>query len=128
MSQAYKAGDILQVALSGRVDGETKIRPTLFWLEDINNPSRILISGIFGTATHSKWECRLLPNPYNGLTKECFVRINETRYIDANSVIKTLGSLDSMAFTLIKERMKEYSNEQKMSSPKDFEEDPFSIF
>jgi hypothetical protein len=97
-------------------------------LEDVNDPNRILVSGIFGTATQSKWENRLSPHHNNGLTKECFVRIDETQYIDINSVIKILGSLDSMAFILLKERMKEYSNEQKMSSPKDFEEDPFSIF
>ena len=128
MSQAYKAGDILHVALSGRIDGQTKLRPALFWLEDANDPNRILVSGIFGTATQRRWECRLSPNQYNGLAKECFIRIDETQYIDINSVIKILGSLDPIAFALIKERMQAYSSEQKMSSPKDFDEDPFSIF
>ena len=97
-------------------------------MEDINDPRRILVSGIFGTATQRQWECRLYPNQYNGLTKECFVRIDDTRYIDTDTVLETRGSLDTITFGLVKKLMEEYSNEQKMNSPEEFGEDPFEIF
>ena len=128
MSQAYKAGDILRVVYSGLVDGETKRRRVLFWLEDVMNPSRILVSGIYGTATQGKWECRLYPNQYNGLTKDCVVRIDNTRYIQASSVLELCGTLNPIEFSAVKNLMMEYSSAYKANSPEDFDENPFGIF
>ena len=128
MSQVYKAGDILQVAFSGRVDGQTKSRPVLFWMEDANNTHRILVSGIFGTETQRKWESCLSPSPFNGLTKRCFARIDSTQYISRSSVLKIRGSLNQMEFSIIKKLMLEYSEEYKSNSPENFSADPFDIF
>jgi len=128
MSQAYKAGTILQAAFSGRVDGQIKPRPVLYWMNDANNPSRILISGIFGTATQRKWEYCLHPNSLNGLTKECYVRIDSTQYIPLSSILKTRGTLNEIEFNFVKKLLLEYSEEYKSKSPEDFNTDPFDIF
>ena len=128
MSQVYKAGDILQATFSGQVNGQTKSRPVLFWMEDASNPLRILVSGIFGTETKRKWEYRLSPSPLNGLIKECFVRIDSTQYISVNSVLKIRGYLNQVEFNIIKNLMLEYSEEYKRNSPENFSTDPFDIF
>ena len=128
MSPAYKAGDILQVAFPGRVDGQTKSRPVLFWMEDINNSSRILVSGIFGTSTQRKWDFRLFPNHVNGLTKVCFVYIDSTQYISVGGVLRVRGSLSATEFSIVKKLMLEYSDDYKANSPEDFGSSPFDVF
>jgi hypothetical protein len=126
MSQAYKAGDILQAVFSGRVDGQIKPRPVLFWQSD-SNSCRILVSAIYGTETQGKWECRLSPNNFNGLTKECFVRIDNTHYILSSNVLEIRGSLSQIEFNIIKKLLLEYSEEVKNNSPQNFSSDPFDI-
>jgi hypothetical protein len=128
MLRIYNAGNILQVALFGRVDGQMKPRPALFWMERSNDPSQILVSGIFGTEEQRKWEYRLFPSPDNGLTKICFVRVDNTQYIPTDSVLKIRGLLSSVEFEPIKRMMIDYSNEYKANSPKDFGCDTFDIF
>ena len=128
MSQAYKAGTILQATFSGRVDGQIKPRPVLFWMKDVNNSSRILVSGIFGTATQRKWEYCLCPSSLNGLTKKCYVRIDATQYILIDSILKIRGALNEIELNSVKKLLLEYSNEYKLRSPEDFSADPFDIF
>jgi len=128
MSQAYKEGTILQAAFSGRVDGQLKPRPVLFWMKDVNNSSRILVSGIFGTATQRKWEYCLYPSSLNGLTKKCYIRIDTTQFIPIGSILKIRGTLNGIELSFVKKLLLEYSNEYKSKSPEDFSTDPFDIF
>ncbi|MDR1019461.1 MAG: hypothetical protein LBL73_01775 [Synergistaceae bacterium] len=112
----------------GRVDGQPKARPVLFWMQGFSGTRKILVSGIFGTATARKWEQKLSPSVRNGLTKECVVRLDDTRYINADDVLRVLGSLNETEFKAVRDLMIRYSGDYKANSPDDFGDGTFDIF
>jgi hypothetical protein len=128
MLARYNPGDILRVMFSGRVDGQAKARPVLYWLQDSADPQRILVSGIFGTPSDRSWEQKLFPSTQNGLTKECVIRIDDTRYIRIDNVLSVLGSLNKFEFEVVRNLMIRYSDNCKASSPDDFGNEIFDVF
>ena len=128
MSALYEPGDILRIAHIGRVDGQTKHRPCLFWIQHKNDANLILISGIFSNASGRDWELSLHPAIHNGLTKKCVLRLDNTIFVDKGTVVAVLGRLNSLELLAVKEKMFQYSETFKINSPKDYDNDIFSIF
>ena len=128
MSALYEPGDILRIAHIGRVDGQTKHRPCLFWMQHKNDANLILISGIFSNASGREWELFLNPAVHNGLTKNCVLRFDNTIFIDKSAVLAVLGRLNPLELLVVKEKMFQYSETVKADSSKDYDSDVFSIF
>ncbi|MDR3165643.1 MAG: hypothetical protein LBU13_08700 [Synergistaceae bacterium] len=128
MPAAFEPGDILGAVFSGRVDGQIKVRPVLYWMRHKKNTKLILVSGTFGTVTGREWELKLFPKPDNGLTKECVLRLDDTVYIGEDAIIRILGRLNVFELVEAKNMLIQYSSHIKENSPQDFDDDIFSVF
>ncbi|GHS98668.1 hypothetical protein AGMMS50276_20880 [Synergistales bacterium] len=91
-------------------------------------PDRVLVSAIFGNITGREWEIKLYPGSHSGITKESVVRLDNTIWINASFVIKTLGSLNTAEFNVIKDAMIKYSDFYRANSPEDFGDNTLDIF
>ncbi|GHV28256.1 hypothetical protein FACS1894167_04790 [Synergistales bacterium] len=125
----YRQGDILRAAYPGPIDGTPKMRPVLFWRTHPADTGRLLVSYITRTKSNdNQWEQVLYPGARSGITDECVVKLDETRYISESIVFKRLGALDSAELQAARDLMTNYARFKKEQSAEDFNEDPFDVF
>ncbi|GHV41723.1 hypothetical protein FACS1894187_23650 [Synergistales bacterium] len=119
----------MRAAYPGPIDGTPKMRPVLFWQTHPTDTGRLLVSYITRTkSSDNQWERILYPGAHSGITDECVVKLNETRYVSENIVFKKLGALDLTELQAVKDLMAKYARFKKEQSAEDFYEDPLDVF
>lgn len=101
-------GDIFQARFPFVEDvTQFKERPVFVWKVSADG-KKVLASKITGTIRSSSWEVVLQPGQHSGLAKKCVVCVDETRYIQMDSLLYIRGSLNPFEVSVVKERYRSY--------------------
>ncbi|MDR3165745.1 MAG: hypothetical protein LBU13_09215 [Synergistaceae bacterium] len=106
----FKLGDIYQAKFPFEEDEhQCKERAVFVWRFH-DNRQEVLSSKITGSIGRSGWELVLQPSSHSGLTKQCAIRIDQTKYLSITSFLYPRGTLNAFEIAAIQRVFMKYIN------------------